>query len=243
MLALALALNATVFTVMDAMLFRGFPHVQRNDQLLFLQERDRLGRCCISYADFDDWHAQARSFQAMALVGGVSVALRDGQGRPMDLRVTTVDVNLFTLFGVPPALGRDFTPADAAPDAAPVLMLSHRMWHGRLAGRPDIVGSMVQIDGAPAEIVGVMPEGFAFPEATSDAVWMPIVRTPDVFGRGLTSGGFTAVARLRAGVTAQEARAELEAINRGLEGTYPETNRGLVPTAVDYAQFTSGADA
>jgi len=243
MLTLALALSATVFTVMDAMLFRGVPQVQRNDRLLFLQEHDRLGRCCISYADVTDWQTQARSFQDMALIGGVSVALRDGQGRSMDLRITTVDTNLFGLLGVPPALGRDFTAANRAAGAPPVLMLSHPMWQRRFAGRTDIVGSVVQIDGAPAEIVGVMPEGFAFPEKTSDAVWMPIVRAPEVLKRGLTTGGFTAVARLSDGVGAQSARAELEAINSRLALAYPETNRDVVPTAVDYAQFTSGADA
>jgi putative ABC transport system permease protein len=241
MLALALALNATLFTVMDAVLFRGFRHVQRNDQLVFLQERDRLGRCCLSYADFEEWQAQTQSFQGMARIGGVSVALRDGQGRPMDLRATTVDANLFSLLGVPPALGRDFGPADAAAGAAPVVMLTHRFWHNRLAGRPDIVGSVVQIDGAPAEIVGVMPEGFEFPEAATDGLWIPI-RT-EAFARGLTVGGFTAAARLRDGVALPDARAELEALNRGLEQAYPETNAGLVPTAVDYAQFISGADA
>jgi predicted permease len=240
-LALALALNTTLFTVMDAMLFRGFRHVQRNDQLVFLQERDRLGRCCISYADVEDWQTDTRSFEGMARIGGVSVALRDGQGRPMDVRVTTVDANLFSLLGVPPALGRDFGPADAIAGAAPVVMLTHRLWQGRFAGRPGIVGSVVQIDGVPAEIVGVMPEGFEFPEAATDGLWMPI-RT-EAFGRGLTPGGFTAAARLRDGVTLREARVELEAINRALEQAYPETNGGLVPTAVDYAQFTSGADA
>ena len=101
----------------------------------------------------------------------------DGQGRPMDLRVTTVDPNLFALFGVPPALGRDFTAADAAPGSLPVLMLSHRMWLTHFAGRADIIGSVVHINGMPAQIVGVMPEGFAFPEVFSEALWMPIVRS------------------------------------------------------------------
>jgi predicted permease len=243
MLALALALNTTVFAVMDAMLFRGFPHVPRNDRLVFLQERDGLGRCCISYADVGDWQAEARSFRGMALIGGATVALRDGQGRPMDLRVTTVGANLFGLLGVPPALGRDFTSADAAPGARRAVMLSDRLWESRFGRRPDVVGSLVHIDGAPAEIVGVMPRGFEFPLADSDGLWMPIVSTPDLLRRGLTPGGFTAAARLGDGVTLSEARAELVAINRALEAAYPETNRGLVPTVVDHAQFTSGADA
>ena len=243
MLALALSLNTTVFTVMDAMLFRGFPQVPRNHQLVFLQERDRLGRCCLSYADVEEWQTQAQSFQGIAPVGGLSVAFRDGQGRPMDLRVTTVGANLFGLLGVPPARGRDFTSADAVAGARPVVMLSDRLWQARFGGRADVVGSLVQVDHTPAEIVGVMPAGFEFPLAETDGLWMPIVPTPDLMRRGLTPGGFTAAARLRDGVTLPEARAELEAINRGLEAVYAETNRGVVPTVVDHAQFTSGADA
>src|SRR2546430_1504884 len=62
MLALAIGLNATVFIVMQAMLFRGFPHVKQNDRLVYLQERDPSGRCCLSYPDFEDWVAQAQTF-------------------------------------------------------------------------------------------------------------------------------------------------------------------------------------
>jgi predicted permease len=243
MLALALALNTSVFTVMDAMLFRGFPGVPRSHELVFLQEHDRLGLCCISYADAADWQAQAQSFQGVTLVGGVSVAFRDAEGRAMDLRVTTVGTNLFRLLGVPPARGRDFTAADGAPGARPVVMLSNRLWHARFGGAAEVVGSLVQVDDAPAEIIGVMPPNFEFPMAASDGLWMPIVPTPDLLRRGLTPGGFTAAARLRDGVTLPEARAELEAINRQLEQAYPETNRGVVPSIVDHAQFTSGADA
>jgi putative ABC transport system permease protein len=243
MLALALALNTTVFTVMDAMLFRGFPYVPRSHELVFLQEHDRRGLCCISYADAGDWQARARSFQGVALVGGRTVAFRDAEGRPMDLRITTVGANLFGLLGVLPVLGRDFSAADAVPGARPVVMLSDRLWQARFGGRADAVGSLVQVDNEPAEIVGVMPPGFEFPMAATDGLWMPIVPTPDLSRRGLTPGGFTAAARLRDGVTLPEARAELEAINRQLEVEYPDTNRGLVPSIVDHAQFTSGADA
>src|SRR2546428_4317230 len=68
MLALAIGLNVTVFTVMDAMLFRGFPLVKRNDRLVYLQERYPSGACCLSYEDFEDWRAQAQAFEGLAFV-------------------------------------------------------------------------------------------------------------------------------------------------------------------------------
>ncbi len=243
MLAIALTLNATVYSVMDAVLFRGFPQVQRNDQLLYIQEHDRIGRCCISYADVRDWQQHVTSFQEMALVGGTSVALRDASGRATDMRITTVDPNLFHLLGVAPALGRDFIAADANAGAATVLILSDRAWRARFGARPDIVGSSVQIDGRPAQVVGVMPEGFEFTESITDGVWMPIVTAPEVMTRGLTPGGFTAVARLRDGVSRRTALAELQALADDLAASYPASNRDLRPTAVDYAQFISGDDA
>ncbi|MCC7327798.1 MAG: ABC transporter permease [Burkholderiales bacterium] len=243
MLALALALNATVFTVMDAMLHRGFPHVQRNDRLVYLQERARPGECCLSYADFEDWRARATSFEGLAFVGGQAIAFRDSEGRSLDTRAITVGANLFPLLGVRPILGREFSAADEIPGAPRVALLTHRFWESRFTARPDIVGTVVHVNGEPATIIGVMPPRFEFPMAASGDLWMPISRSPALLARGLSAGAFTAVGRLRDDVTREEAQAELQAINRALEATYPETNRGLVPTAIDYAEFVSGSDA
>lgn len=243
MLALALSLHTTVFTIADAMLFRGFPQIPRARELVFLQEHDAQGLCCLSFADVVDWQAQAVSFQGIAPVGGTSVAFRDASGRPMDLRVTTVGSNLFGLLGVTPALGRDFAATDGRPGADPVLLVSARVWRTRFGGDAAVVGSRVQVDGRPAEIIGVMPDEFEFPMAATGGIWMPIVPTPEGLRRGLTPGGFTAVARLRAGTSIAQARAELEDINHQLATAFPDSNRNLVPSVVDHAQFTSGADA
>ena len=241
MLALAIGLNVTVFTVMDAMLFRGYPLVKRNDRLVYLQERSPLRDHLISYADFEDWRAQAQAFEGMAFVGGRSIAFRDGEGRLIDMRTTTVSANAFGLLGVPPMLGRDFVPADERSGAAPVAILDYHFWKSWFGKRADVVGLTVHIDGAPATIIGVMPERFDF--VYQSDLWMPVVRTPELQQRGLTPEGFIAFGRLRDGVTRQEARAELETINRRLETDYPATNRGLVPTVATHSTMNSGRDA
>lgn len=241
MLALAIALNVTVFTIMDAMLFRGFPLVQRNDRLVYLQERYPSGVCCISYRDFEDWRSQAQSFESLSYIGGTPISFSAPGARSIDTMAFLVSTNLFGMLGVPPMLGRDFAPADETPGAPPVAILNYRFWENELAKRPDIVNSTVHINGAPATVVGVMPERFDFP--TRQDVWMPVNHTTELHQRGLTRGGFTAVGRLRNGVRPEEARAEIEAINRRLESDYPATNRGLIPTIVTYAQMSSGADA
>jgi predicted permease len=234
-LALAIGLNVTAFTVMEAMLFRGYPLVKENERLVYLQERTpaRLGG--ISYADFEDWRAHAQSFEGLAFVGEKRIRFRERTGRPSDQLTFMVSTNLFGLLGVPPMLGRDFIPADEAPGAPPVVILNYQFWVNRFGKRTDIVGSRIEVDGVPATIIAIMPEHFDFP--TQWNLWMPATRATE---RGLTPGGYTAVGRLRTSVSANGARAELETINRRLEAAYPATNRSLVPTLVDNTHYHAG---
>jgi putative ABC transport system permease protein len=241
-LSLAIGLNATVFTVTDVMLFRGGPLIKRSDRLVYLQEHGPTIPCCLSYPDFEEWRAHAQSFEGMSFVGARSIAFRDGDGHPIDIRATSVSANTFGLLGVPPMLGRDFTPADEAPGAPTVAMLNYRLWVNRFGRRADVVGSTVHVNGEPATIVGVMPERFDFPLPIEDDIWMPVVHNAELLQRGV-SNGFTAVGRLRDGVRRQEALAELLTINRRLEADYPVTNRGLIPTIATQSEFNSGPDA
>ncbi|MEP6963379.1 MAG: ABC transporter permease, partial [Acidobacteriota bacterium] len=202
-LTLAIGLNVTVFAVMQTMLFRGFPLVQRNDRLIYLQERYPSERFGISYPDFEDWRSQASTFEGMAFVGERFVALRDGDGRLIDMLAFTVSANMFGLLGVPPMLGRDFAPADEVPGAPPVAILNYHFWESRFAKRADIAGMTIHINGAPAIIIGVMPDRFDFP--TQANLWMPMDHTPDLRQRGFTPRGYIAVGRLREGTSLQQA--------------------------------------
>ena len=242
MLALAIGLNVTVFTVMDAMLFRGYPIVERNDRLVYLQERSPLRTNLLSFADVEEWRAQAHAFEGIGYVSSRPLAFRDGEGRLIDMSASTVTANTFGLLRVPPMLGRDFSPEDETAGAPPVVILNYRFWEQRFAKRADVVGATVHIDGAPATVIGVMPERFDFPLPISDDFWMPVVRSPELQQRGVP-GGFMAFGRLKDGTSRPEALAELETINRRLEADYPATNRGLVPTMVTHAALNSGPDA
>src|ERR1700686_4773702 len=224
-LALAIGLNVTVFTVMDAMLFRGYPIVKRNDRLVYLQEGSPLRTNLISFADVEEWRAQAHAFEGIGYVSSRPLAFRDGEGRPIDMSASTVSANTFGLLRVPP-----------------VVILNYRFWERRFAKRADVVGATVYIDGAPATVIGVMPERFDFPLPISDDFWMPVVPTPELRQRG-SPGGLMAFGRLTDGTSRPEALAELETINRRLEADHPATNRGLVPTMMTHAALNSGPDA
>jgi len=240
MLALAIGLNVTVFSVMNTMLFRGFPIVKRNDRPVYMQERYPSGLCCMSYADFEDWRSQSHSFQGMAFVAGKPIAFRDGEGHTtLDTSTATVSANAFELLGVSPILGRDFAPADEAPGAPLVAILSYHFWESRFGKRANVAGSIVHINGAPATIVGVMPEGFDFPEERN--LWTPLAHTPQLHER--SPGGYMAFGRLRDGASVQSARAELETINRRLASAWPATNRGVTPRVDTFSQFFIGPDA
>src|SRR5580704_14201095 len=111
-LTLAIALNVTVFAVMDTMLFRGLPLAQRSNRLVSIQERRAAGGGLISYADFEDWRAENKSFEGLAFVAETGISLKDSDGRPLDTNAFALSANTFGLLGVPPMLGRDFVPAD-----------------------------------------------------------------------------------------------------------------------------------
>ena len=242
-LTVAVALNATVFVVMEATLFRGFPLVEQNESLVFLQERTPTGPRPVPYADLEEWRRQAQAFSGFAFVTGRPITFRDHDGRPNDMRVWQVDANTFSLLGVRPALGRDFLSSDQDPGAPPVVMLNHRFWRSRFRGRPDIVGTTVTVNERPATIVGVMPERFDFPLKIDGDMWMPLIATPALTRRGSTDSGLAVIGRLRDGVSRDEGRAELETINRRLEADHPDTNRGVVPVLMSHAYMNSGPHA
>lgn len=241
MLTVALALSTTVFAAMDAMLFRGFPLVERSDRVVFIQERDQSGAGRTSYADVQEWRSHAASFTGFAFSAGRAITFRDGRGRPNDMRIWQISPNTFSLLGVRPHLGRDFDAADGQPGAPQVLILNHRFWRSRFAGRDDVIGSTVHVNDLPATVVGVMPERFDFPLKIDGDFWMPMVEA-EVMKSG-ASAGFGVIGRMRDGVELREARAQLETINRRLEIERPDTNRGVVPTVATHAQMNSGPDA
>jgi predicted permease len=238
-LALAIGLNVTAFVVMDAMLLRGFPLVQDDDRLVYLQQRYPLGGGGLSYPDFETWRDDAESFDGMAFLDGVLVTFSDALGgRRSDLFARQMSVNAFALLGVQPALGRDFVAADEGPGAPRVVILSHGFWQSRFGGREDIIGHTLGIDGEQATVIGIMPAGFAFPEREN--LWMPLVHTPELEQR--TPTGW-AVGSLAEEATQASARAELETIDRRLATDYPTTNRDVTPRVDTFSEFFIGPDA
>jgi putative ABC transport system permease protein len=238
MLAAGIGLNVIVFTVTNAVLFKGFPGVRDNDRLLYITALRSGGA---SYPDFEDWRAQAQSFQGMALVRGGRQTYSDGSsGFPETFDATAVTADTFRLVGQRPILGRDFASADEAAGAAPVVILRHGFWERRYGKDPSVVGRVVQVSGLPTTVIGVMPPGFSFPQ--NQDLWVPLVPTPDVRRRENHNNWFV-LGRLNDGVTMESARAELAAIGERLEIAHPLSNKGFPVVGYRFHEFFIGPNA
>jgi putative ABC transport system permease protein len=237
MLAVGIGVNATVFTVANAVLFKGFPLVERNDRILYISGPYA---CCVSYPDFEDWRAQATSFEGMAVVHGVGVVLSDTSGFPERYEATEVSANTFQLIGQRPILGRDFEASDETPGAAGVAILSYGFWERRYGKDAAILGRTVRMNGAPTTVIGVMAEGFSFPQRQD--LWVPLVPTPEVRKRGARDLWF-AFGRLAEGVTAESAGVEMETIGSRLASAYPLTNQDFRPVVQNFHEFFLGPNA
>lgn len=236
-LAIGIGINAAVFTLTSAFLFRGFPLVAKNDRIAYIGSEDSF--CCVSYPDFEDWRDQAESFEGLQVVHGFPATLSDARGFPEIRDVTEVSAGTFELVGQAPLVGRDFAPSDASPGAAAVAILSHGFWESRYASDPAIIGQTLRLDGSPTTVIGVMPQGFSFPQ--KQALWVPLVPTAEVMRRDRRDLWF-AFGRLREGVTFATARAEIATIGRRLADEYPLTNREAVPEVLTFNEFFVGAD-
>jgi len=239
-LAVGIGVNAAVFTVTNAALFKGYRSVDRNDRILYIGTQNHGRGCCVSYPDFLDWRAEARSFEGLGAVADLQIVVSDAGAAPEHYDATEITANAFALLGEAPLVGRDFTSADEAPGAAHVAILSDRFWERRYGRDPATIGRTLRINGTPTTIIGVMPQAFSFPQ--NQDVWLPLVRTPDARKREARQLWF-AFGRMRDGVTFESARAELAMIGQRLASAYPRTNEGWVPQPLTFAEFFVGRNA
>jgi len=239
MLGLSIGVNTTVVTLVNAALFKGYPQVERNDRLLYLT---MYPDCCVSYPTFENWRDMARSFQGMAAVHDSRRTFSDGAGdnTPRTYYATEITANTFRLVGRPPMLGRDFTHADELPGAAPVAILSYRLWDQRYSRNPGVLGRAVRLNGQTTMVIGVMPQGFSFPQ--NQDLWLPMAPTAVLRDRSKSGQIWYILGRLADGVSVESARAEMQTIGRRLRAAYPRTDNAL-PLVRTFAEFFIRSDS
>ena len=236
MLGVGIGLNAAIFAVVDAALFKGFRYVQRNDRLV----RVSTTRDVIYYPDFEEWRAQSRALADLALVRGVFHTLQASDDGPLTVFTTEVTPNTFRLLGVAPAMGRDFRQDDAQPGADPVVVLRHDLWVRLFQRAGDVVGRRIPLDGVPTTVIGVMPEGFSFP--AEQEIWTPLVPTAAATARETPYARY-AYGRLRDGASLDAARTELQTVGQRLAMAFPATNQLVAPTVSGFDDWFVGRES
>ncbi len=225
-LALGIAVAATVFVILYGMNLRPLPFDEPH-QVVGVRTTDARGRGIGVPLDlFATWRSAATGLVALAASRDASLSLADDRRPAERVGGTLITSDAFAMVRVGPVLGRTFTLADEAPGAAPVAILSHRVWHARFARDPGIVGAVVRLNGTATTIVGVMPEGFRFPFQTD--LWIPL---PEVASDpGQAAQIVAVVGRLAGGATLAQAQASLDGLTEaaGYGSSAPEDRRRRV---------------
>ena len=229
-LALGIGVNATVFTLVNAILIRGLPY-QDSPRLHMLGSQDKdKNRVSVSVLDLQDWRTQAKTFVGLAAFSNNGVNVSDDRSAPQNARSAMLSANAFPMLAIRPVIGRNFTPEDEKPGAESVTLIGYAMWKSRYAEDRGILGKTLRLDGKPATIIGVMPEGEQFPSNTE--VWTPIVPSPEQQQK--RDARFLQVfGRLRPDANRKEAQTEMDGIAARLATAYPATNKDITGVRVE----------
>lgn len=221
-LALGIGVTTAVFSIVYGVLLRPLPYPE-SDRLVRVwlnNPRQGIDKDVTSYPNFVDWRAQSRSIQGMAAVAPAARNLT-GAGEPRELSGAAVSEGYFGILRVAPVLGRVFTPEEESLGGPNVVILSHELWATQFGSDPAVVGRVLSLSGVPYEVVGVMPPGLGDQE-----FWIPL-RPSAVLREARGALWLPVIGRLAPGVTLEQAQAEMSAIARRLEQSYPEANDGM----------------
>ncbi len=225
-LALGIGGSTAIFSLVNAVLLKPLPFPEPERLLMVWEDATYAGfpRNDLAPGNFGILAAENQVFESVAAIRQLSSNLTTG-GEPLKVDTRGVSASFFPLLGVAPRLGRAFTPDEDKPGAAAVVVISHGLWQGRFGGDPAIVGSEVLLDGRKHTVIGVMPRGFQFAEATV-GLWIPAALTAEE----LTNHGshyLHTVARLKPGVSVAQADADVKAIAARISREFPDGAREL----------------
>jgi putative ABC transport system permease protein len=217
-MALGIGANSAMFTVIHAVLLRPLPYPDSGRLVSAVQLHAKFGPEWATWPDYTDWRDQTTRLQGLGGAWQVTYNLT-GVDEPERLSGAAVTASLFPVLGVSSSLGRVFSQrADENPLS---VVLAHSLWRRRFAADRNVIGRTIDLNGRPHTVIGVMPEGFAFPPEAE--LWVPF----DSSGPGLDRGYhlLNVVGRLKAGATVDQVQTELGAVAARSAREYPTTNR------------------
>jgi putative ABC transport system permease protein len=222
-LALGIGANAAIFTVVNAVLLRPLPF-RDPGSLVMVIEQSSFRIISTSYENYLDWRDQSHSFVAMEATRATSMTLTGG-GEPERLNARMITAGLIPLLGVNVAVGRNFLPEEDRAGSAGAALISYGLWQRKFASAQSAVGKTIDLDSRPYTIVGVLPQGFQILQPADVFVpFHPWAKTlPDDRN---WHPGILPIARLKPGVTMEQASVEMKSVARRLELQYPVFNTG-----------------
>ena len=222
-LALGIGVNVTIFSVVDGVILNphAFPDAHEIVVVHSTNEKERVRQGGISYADFKDLRDNATMVESLAAFQMRSLTIADGSGDPERYAGELVSWTLFHLLGTQPVIGRNFEARDDRPGAEPVVLLSDDVWQQRYQRDPSVIGRSITVNGTAHTVIGVMLPRFAFPE--SQKLWVPMA--PYLEKAPRDERGAQVFARLKPGVTEEQAVTEMQAIAARLAQSHPTENK------------------
>jgi len=233
-LGLGIGANTAIFSVVESVLLRPLPY--RDPSALvqvwntYLPQFPQVPN---SPGDFQDFRRQAASFSEMAAFVDIPQGFNlTGESEPQRLEARYATSGFFPMLGIQPIVGRAFHSEEDKPGAAPVVMLSHRLWQSRFGSDPSVIGRTFLLDGKGYTLIGVLPNAFRMAPTTD--IWMPTGQYSDDLTSHLHHE-FNVLARLKPGVSISHAQAELTTLNRQEEQAFPDTHKnwGVLVTPME----------
>jgi predicted permease len=228
-IALGVGAVSALFTIARFILLEPLPYPGA-ERLVAVWERNDAGvEIPVSGPNARDWRAGARTLEGLAVYRASRTTVLGGN-RAVRVMAAQVSGDFFPVLRTPVARGRSFTDPDLAPGAPPTVLVSHGFWRAQLGGDPELDARLIEVDDSRRAVIGVLPEGFGFPDETD--LWVPVGLDQAVEGESRTGHNWRVVARVRESAMVAEARAELERIQHGIMTEYGEGGVDAVGTAL-----------
>jgi predicted permease len=224
-LALGIGANTAIFSFANGILLRPLPYPQ-SDRLVVIDEtalKRGINSMSVSFPNYLDWREQNTVFEDIGVYFGNNRFALSGIGQPEELRGSYISHGLFEILHASPIVGRTFTESEDRENEDDVVILGYDLWQRRFGGDQKIIGQKISFNNFSRTVVGVMPPGFKFPEVSE--LWAPLGVTTKTFTR--TDHGLSSIARLKDGITLEQAQAEMNTIAVRIEQQNPVTNEGL----------------
>lgn len=234
-LALGVGANTAIFSVVDAVLLRALPFKDPKHLVMLWETEPSApgGHFPVAGPDFKDWLVQNNVFQNIE-AGTQDRGVLTGSGEPLLLTGDSVSPGVFGLLGIQPLYGRTFIPDESEPGRGHVIILSYGLWQRAFGGNKRIIGQNITLNGEAYSVVGVMPRQLRFPEIWNwkAEYWVPINFAQPAWKEDRSTHWLWVMARMKPGVTIDQARADMGAVSLRLAQQYPKTNKGVITKVV-----------